>query len=149
MFPGPKFVDLVALWPESGELPRVAKLAGEKSWLVFHQLKMSGQDMMWLNEEVENWTRTRGYNRFSPYVTGTTVINDPGERALGVMKVTNKINSLKMGHVLELNATSDYFNFSILSQQGRDGSFCTASARKWQSVHGMDSDLADMKKHLA
>ena len=57
VFPGPKFVDLVALWPESGELPRVAKLAGEKSWLVFHQLKMSGQDMMWLNEEVENWTR--------------------------------------------------------------------------------------------
>ena len=55
--PGKKFVDLVALWPESGELPRVAKLAGEKSWLVFHQLKMSGQDMMWLNEEVENWTR--------------------------------------------------------------------------------------------
>ena len=24
---------------------------------MFHQLKMSGQDMMWLNEEVENWTR--------------------------------------------------------------------------------------------
>ena len=110
----PEFVDSVAFWPEIGELLRVAKLAGEKSWLVFHQMKMSGQDMMWLNEEVENWTRTRGYNRFSPYVTGTTVINDPGERALGVMRVTNKINSLKMGQVLELNTTSDYFNFSIL-----------------------------------
>ena len=24
VFPGPKFVDLVALWPESGELPRQA-----------------------------------------------------------------------------------------------------------------------------
>ena len=127
----------------------MAKLAGEKSWLVFHKLKMSGQDMMWLNEEVENWTRSRGYNRFSPFVTWTTVINDPGERALGVMKVTNKINSLKMGQVLELNATNDYFNFSTLPQQGRDGSFCTASAREWQSDHSMDSDLADMKNHLA
>ena len=54
-----------------------------------------------------------------------------------------------MGQVLELNTTSDYFNLSILSQHGRDGSFYTASARKWQSVHGMDSDLADMKNHLA
>ena len=27
-FPGPKFVDLVAFWPESGELPRLAKLDG-------------------------------------------------------------------------------------------------------------------------
>ena len=111
----------------------MAKLAGEKSWLVFHQMKMSGQ------EEVENWTRSRGYNRFSPYVTGTTVINDPGERALGVMKVRNKINSLKMGQVLELNATNDYFNVSTLPQQGRE----------WQSDHSMDSDLADMKNHLA
>ena len=31
VFPGPKFVDLVEFWPESGELPRVAKLDGEKS----------------------------------------------------------------------------------------------------------------------
>ena len=99
----------------------------------------------WGGRELDKEDTT--YNRFSPYGTGTTVVNDPGGGGGGCLLITlresfwvwtNKINSLKMWQVLELNITSDYFNFSILPQQGWDGSFCTASACEWQSEHSME-----------
>ena len=86
-FPGPGFTQNDEIWGDNGNIPSLARLVNERSWLMFHLLEMGEDDTEWLREEVNLWERFDGYRRFRKFVVGLTVVNDPAERGVKLIQV--------------------------------------------------------------
>ena len=44
------------------------------------------EDMLWLQLDPMVWELQDGYTRFRDYVKGLTIVNDPAERGVGLIK---------------------------------------------------------------
>ena len=74
-------------WPEDGSTPRLSSLIKPESWLIFHHLQMSESDVSFLKQEVHLWDSQPGYQKLSQFIENLSVVNDPAERACGLIKV--------------------------------------------------------------
>ena len=70
----------------SGCLPDLSTFLGPQSWLIFNKLGLDEEDMMWLEQDPKVWELQAGYIRFRDFVRGLTIVNDPAERGVGLMK---------------------------------------------------------------
>ena len=73
-------------WPESGDMPSLSQFVGPKSWLLPHILKLTDENMEWLHLEVHQWSLMSGYKKFSSFVHGLVVVNDPAERGVKLIQ---------------------------------------------------------------
>ena len=77
-------------WPDrlwlSGQIPDLSSFLGPESWLVFNKLGFSSEDKEWLLQGPELWDQIPGYQRFRDFVKRLTIVNDPAERGVGLIK---------------------------------------------------------------
>ena len=59
---------------------------GGMSWLVFENLKFTKNDLEWCQVNCKNWEKFSSYKRFKSRVYKLLVVNDPAERALGLLQ---------------------------------------------------------------
>ena len=85
----PTFPDLSTwsdqLWSQD-KLPDLSTMLGPESWLLFNKLGMGEQDLDWLQSDPLFWDMMPGYKRFGDFVRNLTIVNDPAERGVGLMK---------------------------------------------------------------
>ena len=85
----PVFPDLSS-WPDESwvkdKLPELCTMLGPQSWLLFKKLGLSGEDLDWLELDPVVWDSMPGYIRFRDFVRGLTIVNDPAERGVGLIK---------------------------------------------------------------
>jgi hypothetical protein len=65
----------------------ILSFIGPRSWLIFHLLKMSREQVDWMQLPVEYWDRMTYYRQVESFVNNLPVINDAAER--GVKLVTD------------------------------------------------------------
>ena len=53
---------------------------------IFHLLGQQPGDLQWLSLPVAEWEKDASYIEFKDYVEAKSVVNDPAERALGLIK---------------------------------------------------------------
>ena len=70
----------------SGQIPEVSSFLRLQSWLPFNKLRFSDDDLDWLMLDSDVWELQPGYNRFSDFVKKLTIVNDPAERGVGLIK---------------------------------------------------------------
>ena len=85
----PTFPDLSTwsnrLWVKD-KLPDLSTMLGPESWLLFNKLRMSDEDLDWLQLDPLVWELKPGYVRFRDFVKKLTIVNDPAERGVGLIK---------------------------------------------------------------
>lgn len=85
----PSFPDLSS-YPDKhwnkGKLPELSTMLGPESWLLFNKLGLSGEDLDWLLLDPLVWDSMPGYIKFRDFVQKLTIVNDPAERGVGLMK---------------------------------------------------------------
>ena len=85
----PAFPDLSTwsdkLWSED-KLPELSTMLGPGSWLLFNKLGMSEEDLDWLEMDPLFWDMMPGYVKFRDFVKNLTIVNDPAERGVGLIK---------------------------------------------------------------
>ena len=85
----PVFPDLSS-WPDESwvkdKLPELCTMLSPQSWLLFNKLGLSGEDLDWLELDPVVWDSMPGYIRFRDFVRGLTIVNDPAERGVGLIK---------------------------------------------------------------
>ena len=85
----PSFPDLSSIPDEfwiSGQIPELSSFLGPESWLLFNKLDLSDSDMEWLELDPDEWELATGYRRFRDFVRNLTIVNDPAERGVGLVK---------------------------------------------------------------
>ena len=85
----PSFPDLSSFSEKrwlSGNLPDLSTFLGPQSWLIFNKLGLDEEDMSWLMQDPKLWELQSGFIRFRDFVKGLTIVNDPAERGVGLMK---------------------------------------------------------------
>ena len=73
------------LWAED-KLPELSTMLGPESWLLFNKLGMGDEDLDWLQLDPLVWELKPGYVRFRDFVKRLTIVNDPAERGVGLIK---------------------------------------------------------------
>ena len=86
VFPGPGFTQNDTIWTNEN-LPSLASLVSERSWLIFHLLELSPVETEWLQVDVHQWEKFSGFRKFKEFVKGLTVVNDPAERGVKLIQV--------------------------------------------------------------
>ena len=85
----PSFPDLSS-WPDelwvSDRLPELSTMLGPESWLLFNKLGMGDEDLDWLHLDPLVWDFMPGYIKFRDFVKKLTIVNDPAERGVGLIK---------------------------------------------------------------
>ena len=85
----PSFPDLSS-WPDrfwvKDKLPELSSMLGPGSWLLFDKLGFTEEDLSWLLLDPHGWDSNPGYNKFRDFVRGLTIVNDPAERGVGLVK---------------------------------------------------------------
>ena len=85
----PSFPDLSS-WPDRcwvrDKLPELSTFLGPESWLLFNKLGLSDDDLDWLQCDPIMWDTMSGYINFKDFVRGLTIVNDPAERGVGLVK---------------------------------------------------------------
>ena len=85
----PSFPDL-STWKERkwarNKLPDLCTMLGPESWLLFNKLGMVGDDLDWLDLDPSVWDVMPGYIKVRDFVTKLTIVNDPAERGVGLIK---------------------------------------------------------------
>ena len=76
----------VEFWPKSGKMTSLSTLVGPRSWLLPHLLGLSAEDMAWLNLDIQHWSLTSGFQRFSAIIKKMLVVNDPAERGVKLVQ---------------------------------------------------------------
>ena len=85
----PSFPDLSSFSARSwlaGRLPELSTFLGPESWLIFDKLGLSDEDMDWLQHDSGQWECAGGYRRFRDFVKKLTIVNDPAQRGVGLVK---------------------------------------------------------------
>jgi hypothetical protein len=67
---------------------------GPESWLLFNKLGFSNEELEWLLLDPKVWDQMSGYQKFRDFVKRVTLVNDPAERGVGLIK--QFITSFKM-----------------------------------------------------
>ena len=70
----------------AGKVPDLSTFLGPHSWLLFNKLGLDEVDMDWLEMDPKIWDLQGGYIRFRDFVKGLTIVNDPAERGVGLIK---------------------------------------------------------------
>ena len=85
----PSFPDLSEVsdndW-SSGRVPNLSSLLGPESWLIFDKLELTESDLKWLSEDPQTWDIFPGFIRFQNIMKKLTIVNDPAERGVGLVK---------------------------------------------------------------
>ena len=85
----PTFPDLSTwkdkLWVKD-KLPDLSTMLGPGSWLLFDKLELRDDDMAWLQLDPLAWDDMPGYVKFRDFVKNLTIVNDPAERGVGLIK---------------------------------------------------------------
>ena len=88
-FGKPIFPDL-STWKEKhwvkGRLPELSSMLGPQSWLLFDKLGLVDEDLDWLLLDPLVWDYNPGYIKFRDFVKNLTIVNDPAERGVGLIK---------------------------------------------------------------
>ena len=66
--------------------PSLADFVAPESLNIFFLLGQQPGDLQWLNLPVAEWENDASYIDFKDYVKAKSVVNDPAERALGLIK---------------------------------------------------------------
>ena len=82
--PTPYFATGNLYW--AGGTPRLSNFVASESLTVFELIGQQPDDLQWLNLPVAEWENNINYMEFSDYVKSKSVVNDPAERALGLIK---------------------------------------------------------------
>ena len=61
-------------------------MLGPGSWLLFDKLELRDDDMEWLQLDPLAWDDMPGYVKFRDFVKNLTIVNDPAERGVGLIK---------------------------------------------------------------
>ena len=67
-------------------MPELSTLLGPESWLLFNKLGLIGEDLDWLVLDPLVWDFMPGYVKFRDFVQNLTIVNDPAERGVGLIK---------------------------------------------------------------
>ena len=68
------------------KVPTLASLVKPRSWLMFSLLNMTEDELAWLKLDVSLWSTDAGFMRFSDFVKGLNVVNDPAERSIKLIQ---------------------------------------------------------------
>ena len=69
-----------------GRVPNLSYLLGPESWLIFDKLELTESDLKWLSEDPQTWDIFPGFVRFQNFMKKLTIVNDPAERGVGLVK---------------------------------------------------------------
>ena len=85
----PLFPDLTSIPDEfwkSGRLPDLSTFLGPESWLIFDRLGLKEADLDWLQLDPSIWESKPSYKKFKNFIHNLTIVNDPAERGVGLIK---------------------------------------------------------------
>ena len=93
---GEKFPRIEVMQPSpnlaSGDLywlagkPSLSSFVAAESLNIFHLIGLGAEDLQWLAQPVVEWENSLKFMEFANYVKTKLVVNDPAERALGLIK---------------------------------------------------------------
>ena len=83
--PGPKLASGDAYFLD-GRTPRLSEFVTPSSFLIFKVIDQQPEDLEWLGCPSEEWEASDAYQDFQYFVKHKKVVNDPAERAIGLIK---------------------------------------------------------------
>ena len=82
--PTPNFASGNLYWVAG--TPKLADFVAPESLLIFDLLGQQPDDLQWLNLPLAEWDNHVSYTELRDYVRAKSVVNDPAERSLGLIK---------------------------------------------------------------
>ena len=61
-------------------------MLGPESWLLFNKLGLGAEDLDWLQLDPLVWDFMPGYIKFKDFVKKLTIVNDPADRGVSLLK---------------------------------------------------------------
>ena len=99
----------IIIWRDE-EKPFLSSFIGEKSWLLFHLLKLN-RTQEWLNVPSEHWNKFEDFNSAKKFVCNLSCANDIAERGIRLIgdikdKYFNPVEREQLAQVVEKHRNS-------------------------------------------